>query len=71
MGIFGYRELEREHPRAIIGLTDLSARETVRASLGKDLMSFTAPWPVFQRMEQNVENSFLQRHTWRHLREND
>jgi hypothetical protein len=69
MGIFGYRELEREHPRAIIGLTDLSARETVRASLGKDVMSFTAPWPVFQKMEENVENSFLQRHTWRHLRE--
>jgi hypothetical protein len=69
MGIFGYRELEREHPRAIVGLTDISARERVRASLGKDVMSFTAPWPVFQKMEQNVENSFLQRETWHTLRE--
>jgi hypothetical protein len=68
IGIFAYRELEREHPRAVVGLTDISAREVVRPSLGKDVMSFTAPWPVSQKMEANVENSFLQRETWRALR---
>ncbi|MFY9912805.1 MAG: DUF169 domain-containing protein [Candidatus Sulfotelmatobacter sp.] len=67
MGIFAYRELEREHPRALIGLTDLSARLNVRASLGTNVLSFTAPWPVFLRMEQNVEGSFLQRRTWAEL----
>jgi len=67
MGIFAYRELEREHSRALIGLTDLSARLNVRASLGKNLLSFTAPWPLFLRMEQNVEGSFLQRRTWDEL----
>ena len=65
---FAYRELEREHPRAVVGLTDISARQAVRPSLGKHVMSFTAPWPVFQRMEDNVENSFLQRETWQLLR---
>ncbi len=33
MGIFAYRELEREHPRALVGMTDLSARQNARASL--------------------------------------
>jgi hypothetical protein len=68
MGIFAYRELEREHPRALIGLTDLSARLNVRASLGTNGLSFTAPWPLFLRMEQNVKGSFLQRRTWDELR---
>jgi hypothetical protein len=67
MGILAYRELESQHPRALVGLTDISARHRVRASLGRDVMSFTAPWPVFQRMEANVDNSFLQRQTWHAL----
>jgi hypothetical protein len=64
MGIFGYRELEREHPRALVGFTDLSARLNVRASLGNKVLSFTMPWPLFLKMEQNVDGSFLQRRTW-------
>ena len=68
MGILAYRELEREAPRALVGLTDLSARLNVRATLGPHVLSFTAPWPVFQRMERNVGDSFLQRETWAALR---
>lgn len=67
MGVFAYRELEREHPRALVGLTDLSARLHVRGSLGKDVLSFTMPWPVFLQMENNVEGSFLQRRTWQEV----
>ena len=68
MGIFAYRELEREHPRALVGMTDLSARQNVRASLGENVLSFTMPWPLFLQMEQNVDGSFLQRRTWGELR---
>jgi hypothetical protein len=70
VGIFAYRELEREHPRGLIGMMDISARKNVRASLGPHALSFTAPWPLFQEMEQNVKGSFLERETWRSLREN-
>lgn len=68
MGIFAYRELEREHPRALVGLTDISARRSVRGSLGKTVMSFTAPWPLFLEMEKHAAGSFLERETWRALR---
>jgi hypothetical protein len=64
MGIFAYRELGRAHPRALVELTDLSARLNVRPSLGKNVLSFTMPWPLFLKMEQNVDGSFLQRRTW-------
>jgi hypothetical protein len=69
MGILAYQEREREAPRALVGLTDLSARLNVRAVLGPHALSFTAPWPLFQRMERNVADSFLQRETWSALRQ--
>jgi len=67
MGIVAYRELEREHPRGLVGMTDISARKNVRATLGEHALSFTAPWPLFQEMESDVEGSFLQRTTWNAL----
>jgi hypothetical protein len=68
MGISAYRELERAHPRALVGMTDLSARQNVRASHRRNVPSFTMPWPLFLNREQNVEGSFLQRRTWQELR---
>ena len=68
MGILAYRERERERPRALVGMTDLSARRNVRAALCPHVMSFTAPWPLFQEMERNAGDCFLQRQTWKGLR---
>jgi len=67
LGIYAYRELQREHPRGLVGMIDISARKNVRATLGEHALSFTAPWPLFQEMEANVADSFLQRATWRSL----
>ncbi len=71
MGILAYRELDSDHPRALVGLTDISARKNTRASLGKNALSFTAPWPVFLEMEKNSEGSFLERETWHALHAGD
>jgi hypothetical protein len=64
IGIFGYRELEREHPRAIIGLTGIPARHNTRVSLGANVLSFTIPWPLFLKMDENEDASFFKRRTW-------
>lgn len=69
VGIYSYRELGREEPRAVVGLTDISARKAVRKSLGRDLMSFSVTRDMLQEMEANVEGSFLERHTWQSLAE--
>ena len=67
LGIYDYREAGREKPRGVVGLTDLSARLAVRRQLGDHLMTFTAPWKLFQEMEANVRGSFLERHNWQQL----
>ena len=69
IGICTYRENEQENPRAVVGLVDLSARKNVRRQLGKDMMSFSVTAEMFQRMERNVEGSFLERETWKSLLE--
>ena len=69
IGICTYRENEQENPRAVVGLVDLSARKNVRGQLGKDIMSFSVTAEMFQRMERNVEGSFLERETWKSLLE--
>lgn len=67
MGILAYQELDREYPRALVGLTDISARKNTRSTLGMNAMSFTAPWPVFLEMEKHVDGSFFERESWHAL----
>jgi uncharacterized protein (DUF169 family) len=69
VGLLAYPEADSEYPRAIVGLTDLSARKYTRAMLGRHAMSFAMPWKLFVRMEEDVENSFLQRETWLSLQD--
>lgn len=68
IGIYPYREAQSKNPRAVMGLTDLSARVYVRKQLGDShFMTFTAPFALFEEMEQDVPGSFLERHTWQSL----
>ncbi len=64
IGILAYREAESDTPRAVIGLTDLSARKITNRVVGKDILSFTVPYTMFAEMEANAEGSFLDRDTW-------
>lgn len=68
IGIIPYREAMLENPRAVVGLTDISARLYAKKQLGDNLLSFTVPWKMFLEMEENVEGSFLERPTWKRLR---
>jgi uncharacterized protein (DUF169 family) len=68
IGIYPYREAKSAKPRAVVGLTDLSARVYIRKQLNDPhLMTFAVPFALFEEMEQNVPGSFLERHTWQSL----
>jgi len=69
IGILAYREAKSGKPRAVVGLTDISARKYVRNLLGPDYLTFAMPWEMFLEMESNVEGSFLEKHTWLSLQE--
>ena len=61
IGIYPYREARSVKPRAVVGLTDLSARVYVRKQLGDpNYMTFAAPFTLFEEMEKNVPGSFLE-----------
>jgi len=57
-------ELQSEHPRAVLGMFDVSARPCVPA----DVLSFAVPWPKFQRMVDDMEESFLITPSWDKVR---
>jgi uncharacterized protein (DUF169 family) len=67
IGMFAFREAKSGKPRAVVGLTDISARKYVRTLLGSEYLSFAMPWELFVEMEGNVEGSFLERHTWKSI----
>ncbi|MCJ8502529.1 DUF169 domain-containing protein [Desulfatitalea alkaliphila] len=68
IGIHPFAEAQREQPRAVLGLNDISARLALKRILKKDVLSFAVPYRLFQEMEANVAGSFIERNTWRQLR---
>jgi len=67
IGIYPYQEAKAEKQRAVVGLTDLSARVSIRKLLEDHLMTFAVPLAMFEEMERNVADSFLERPTWQAL----
>jgi len=67
IGIYPYQESKAQPQRAVVGLTDLSARVYIRKQLGDHLMTFAVPFAMFEEMERNVAGSFLERPTWQTL----
>ena len=67
VALYPFHEAKQANPRAVIGLTDISARFYLRKILGKDILSFTVPWGLFEEMESNVSESFLTRFAWKSM----
>ncbi|MDR1660323.1 MAG: DUF169 domain-containing protein [Desulfovibrio sp.] len=64
-GLLPFAESEKENPRAVVGLTDISARLYLRKPLGRDILSFTVPFKLYEEMEANAPESFLTRFAWK------
>ena len=67
MGIIPYHEARSPKPRAVVGLTDISARKYTANILGRDKLTFTVPYRMFLEMEENVAGSFLEGNVWKSL----
>jgi hypothetical protein len=61
---YPYHELQASHPRAVLGMFDVSARPCVPANA----LTFAVPWPKFVRMVDNMEESFLITGSWNKVR---
>ena len=58
--LFPWHEASQERPKAVVGMTDISARPFI----DPDLLSFSVPFSLFQEMEANVPDSFLDKPAW-------
>ncbi len=67
LAIYPFQEAKSKNPKAVLGLNDISARLFLKRMLKTDLTSFAVPLKLFQEMEENVDGSFLEQHTWRDL----
>ncbi len=57
---YPFMEVKSAHPRAVIGMFDISARPFV----DKNTLAFSAPMSKFKRMVDNMEESFLITPSW-------
>ena len=57
---FPMYELESEHPKAVLG----GLGPSVRTRFKPHILTFSAPWPKFLSMLENMDESFLVTDTW-------
>jgi len=62
---YPYLEKASEHPRAVLGMFDVSARPFVP----KDALSFSVPMVKFMKMIENMDESFLTTASWSKVRQ--
>ncbi len=60
-----YGEGQKENPRAVVGLTDI----TVRPMVNPAMLSFSMPYTMFLEMEENITGSFLEKPLWHRVAE--
>ena len=59
------KEAVNEHPRAILGMFDVSARPMVE----KDILTLAMPYSVFLKLLENVSGSFLGTESWKKVQQ--
>ncbi len=62
--MYPYLEKDRDRPRSVIGMFDVSARPFTQ----RTVLSFATPMPKFERMIRNMDESFLITGSWAKVR---
>ncbi len=69
IGAFVYEEARREHPRAVLGYTDLAARERVGETIPRNMFTFAVPLRLFEEMEEEARDGVFDGPVWLGLAE--
>ena len=67
IGAFVYEEAKKEHPRAVLGYTDLSARENVGKTIPANMFTFAVPFSLFEEMEEEAKDGVFDGPIWKGL----
>ncbi|MFA6331854.1 MAG: DUF169 domain-containing protein [Methanoregula sp.] len=67
IGAMVYEEAKREHPRAVLGFTDPTARENVGKTIPRNMFTFAVPYKLFEEMEEATYDGLFESPTWKAL----
>ena len=67
IGAYVYDEAKKEHPRAVLGYTDLSARESVGKTIPENMFTFAVPFSLFEEMEDEAKEGVFDGPIWKDL----
>ncbi|HXX54560.1 MAG TPA: DUF169 domain-containing protein [Methanoregula sp.] len=67
IGAFVYEEAKKEHPRAVLGYTDLAARANVGKTIPENMFTFAVPWKLFREMEEEARDGVFDGPIWKEL----
>lgn len=67
IGAYVYSEARQEHPRAVLGNTDLAARANVGTAIPENIFTLAVPFSLFRDMEDEAENGVFDGPIWKDL----
>lgn len=67
IGAFVYDEAKKEHPRAVLGYTDLAARVNVGKTIPSNMFTFSVPFSLFGEMEEEAKNGVFDGPIWQQM----
>jgi uncharacterized protein (DUF169 family) len=67
IGAFAYEEAKKEHPRAVLGYTDLAARANVGKTIPENMFTFAVPFSLFLEMEEEAKDGVFDGPIWKGL----
>jgi hypothetical protein len=59
-----YDEAKKENPRAVLGYTDLAARENVGKMIPAHMFTFAVPFSLFAEMEEEAKDGVFDGPIW-------
>jgi len=67
IGAYVYSEARQEHPRGVLGNTDLAARANVGAAIPENIFTLAVPFSLFREMEEEAKNGVFDGPIWKDL----
>jgi len=67
IGAFVYDEAKSDHPRAVLGYTDLAARVNVGRTLPGNIFTFAVPFSLFEEIEAEAKDGVFDGPIWKGL----
>lgn len=67
IGAYVYDQAKKEHPRAVLGYTDLSARESVGKTIPENMFTFAVPFSLYEEMEEEAKDGVFDGPIWKGL----